>query len=168
MKMSVKQLYKISDDYKGLMALVDSGEATQEMISDSLEGVESMFEEKANAVVTIANGFDNSIDIVDAEIKRLTAMKQSLASQKGSLTEYLRHNMERTGINKIQCPLFTITLRKASQPCHINDESELPDEYVNVKTTISPDKREILKALKAGAEIPGAEISTGKTSIIIK
>jgi len=166
--MSLKQLYKISEDYKGLQDLVDSGEATQEMIADTLDGVQGMFEEKAQAVVTIANDFNHNLSILDAEITRLTDMKKSIKTKQDALKEYLRLNMERTGITKIQCDLFTITLRKASQTATINDEGALPDDYVNVKTAVSPDKRAILAALKKGEEIPGAELSIGKTSILIK
>lgn len=166
--MSLKQLYKISEDYKGLQDLVDSGEATQEMIADTLDGVQGMFEEKAQAVVTIANDFNHNITVLDAEISRLSDMKKSIKAKQDSLKEYLRFNMERTGITKIQCDLFSITLRKASKAASITDESALPDDYVNVKTVVSPDKRAILAALKKGEEIAGAELSTGKTSILIK
>jgi hypothetical protein len=39
--------------------------------------------------------------------------------------------------------------------------------YVNCKTTFSPDKRAILKALKAGAEVEGVEKYTTEKSIKI-
>ena len=164
----MKQLYKISDDYKGLIDLVESGEATQDMIADTLEGVSGMFEEKANAVVTVANDYQRRIDVIDAEISRLTEMKKAMSNQRDGLKEYLRINMERTGIEKIECPLFKITLRSGTKTAQVNDESLLPDDYVNVKTTITPDKRKILSDLKNGVDIPGAELSTGKTSILIK
>jgi hypothetical protein len=166
--MSLKQLYKISDDYKGLQELVEKGEVTPDMVADSLDGVHAMFDEKAKAVVTIANDFKRNVEVIDSEIARLNDLKKSMISQQNSLKEYLRLNMERTGIKKIQCDLFTITLRKGSQTAQINDESALPDEYVTVKTTVSPDKRSILSSLKNGEDIPGAELATGKTSILIK
>jgi predicted transcriptional regulator len=164
----MKQLYKISEDYQGLMELVESGEVTTDMIADTLEGVQGMFEEKANAVVTIANQYERNLEMVQYEIDRLTAMKKALQGQRDSLKEYLRENMERTGITKIECPLFKITLRKATQTCEVLSEVDLPDDYVSVKTTIAPDKRKILADLKAGKEIPGAILATGKTSILIK
>ena len=166
--MTLKQLYKISDDYKGLVDLVESGEATQDMIADTMEGVSAMFEEKASAIVTIANDYKLHCDRIDSEIARLTDMKNAMKNKQDSLKEYLRVNMERTGIKKIQCEFFTITLRAGSQMVSITDESAIPDEYVNVKTVVTPDKRAILAALKKREDVPGAEIQTGKTSILIK
>lgn len=164
----MKQLYKISDDYKGLMDLVENGEVTPDLIADTLEGVQGMFEEKAQNVVVIANQYERNLEMVQSEIDRLTSLKKSIQGQRDSLKEYLRINMERTGITKIECPLFKITLRKATVTCNVTDESALPDDYVSVKTVVSPDKRKILADLKNGVEVPGAELSQGKTSILIK
>lgn len=166
--MKFESLYKISEDFRGLKKLVDEGQATQEQIADTLEGVELMFNEKAAAVVSIANDYGRHAEMIQSEIDRLTDYKKALKSQQDSLKEYLRLNMEKSGIDKIECPLFKITLCKGRPIAVINYENELPDEYVNVKTTISPDKRKILADLKNGIEIPGAEISIGKTSILIK
>jgi len=164
----MEKLYKIADDYKSLVALVESGEATQEMIADTLEGIEGMIQHKAENIVHIANDYSRTVEAIDNEVKRLNDMKKTLVNRQVSLKEYLRLNMERTGIDKIECPLFKITLRKGSQAAQINDESALPDDYVTVKTTITPDKRKILADLKNGVEIEGAELTTGKTSILIK
>jgi len=166
--MSIKPLYKISNDLEGLNRLISDGDVTVDMIADTMEGVELMFNEKAEGIVTIANGFKHNVDIIDSEIKRLTDMKNSLVSKQSSLKEYLRVNMERTGTTKISCDLFTITLRKPTKRVLISNESEIPDEYVTVKTVIAPDKRQILAALKDGADIPGAELELGKSSILIK
>lgn len=164
----LKALYKISDDFAGLQKMVSDGEVTPEMIEDTLEGVTAMFEQKANAVVIIANEYKRRAEMIDSEITRLQDMKRSMISQQNSLKEYLRLNMERTGISKIECDLFKITLRKPTVTCQINNESDLPDDYVNVKTVITPDKRKILADLKSGIEVEGAELSTGKSSILIK
>lgn len=164
----MKQLYKISEDFRGLMDLVESGDVSEEMIDDTLKGVQGMFEEKAKGVVMVAEEFTRNVATIDAEINRLKDLKTSLTSRQNSLKEYLRINMERTGINKIDCDLFKITLRKGTPIAVINDESALPDDYVTVKTLVSPDKRKILADLKQGVDIEGAELETGKSSILIK
>jgi len=76
--------------------------------------------------------------------------------------------MEASGIKKIECPLFSISLAKGQEVVSITDENLLPDEYVRVKTEISPNKIALKNALKDGKEVPGAELVTGKTSLRIK
>ncbi len=82
--------------------------------------------------------------------------------------EYLRNNMEASGISKIQCPLFSITLVAGRDSVAISDESAIPDDFLNVKTVISPDKTAIAKALKDGQEVAGASLQRGQSSIRIK
>ena len=50
----------------------------------------------------------------------------------------------------------------------VDDESALPDDYVRVKTTISPDNVAILSALKEGVEVPGAHMAKTASSVRIK
>jgi uncharacterized small protein (DUF1192 family) len=161
-------LYALASDYKQLLKLADSDEVSAEAVEETLKSIEGQFNEKAQAVLIVANSFDHHVAMLDAEIARLKSLKDSYTSKQASLKEYLRVNMERTEISKIQCDLFSITLRKGSPVVNVIDESALPDDYVTVKTVVSPDKRAIGAALKAGEEIPGAELVTGKSSILIK
>jgi hypothetical protein len=76
--------------------------------------------------------------------------------------------MEAADIQKVSCPLFTITLAKGRDVAIIDDEEKLPDDLMRVKTSLEPDKVAILEALKNGKEVPGAHIEKSKSSIRIK
>ena len=58
---------------------------------------------------------------------------------------------------KFETPRCKISWRK-SEVCNVLSMEELPDEYKRTKVTIDADKTAIKKAIKAGAEIPGAEV----------
>lgn len=158
------KLYELSEQYNQLMAL----EMEPEQIADTLDMITGEIREKAQGIRAVIAHFDAGIDAIDKEIARLSAMKKTATNRVDALTDYLRTNMEATGIKKIECDLFTITLRSGSPVCIIEDESALPDAYVTVKTTVAPDKRKILADLKDGADIPGAHIGMGKSSVVIK
>ena len=111
---------------------------------------------------------DGDIGAIDHEIKRLQAKKEQFNSTKQSMNNYLRENMEASGIKKITCPLFSITLAKGRDVVVIDDEALIPDEYVTVKTVIAPDKRKLMKAMKEGESIPGAHTEETEPSIRIK
>lgn len=137
-------------------------------LTDTLDGMEGLFNEKAINVVHVIANSDGDLAALDAEINRLTARKKHIVSAQDRLRDYLRFNMEATGITKITSPLFTITLAKGRAVAVVDNESAIPDEFVRVKTTVSPDKAAILAALKEGVEVPGAHIATSQTSIRIK
>lgn len=168
-------LYEMTNDLKELSLLMDSFEdeagADESMalaIRDTLDSLQLQFNDKAVAIVKFAQALEGDTTAIDAEIKRLTERKQRITKRKESLREYLRLNMEASGHKKIECPLFTITLAKGRDQVMIADESQIPDDYVRVKTEIKPDKVAIGKALKAGETVPGAQLVTGPTSLRVK
>lgn len=162
------RLYEIANDYQEIQRLAEDDESMIEAVADTLDGITGEFEDKAQAVVAVATNTEADIDAIDAQIKRLQDKKKTIKARADWLRDYLKHNMDATGIDKIQCPLFTITLSKPTQKAEITDEKALPDDYVVVKTEFKPDKREILKALKEGKDVPGAALSEGARRLIIK
>lgn len=162
------RLYDISEQFKELQQMAENDESMAEAVKDTLELVESDFSEKAQAIVAVALNMESDIAGIDEQIKRLTDRKKAIQNRTEWLRNYLRENMASTGITKIQCPLFSIALSAPLQQVEITSEADLPDEYVTVKTVVTPDKRKILADLKAGASIPGAMIVDGTQRLTIK
>lgn len=161
-------LHELTGEFLGLQNLVEMGELTQLEIADTLEGITASIEDKAKSIGFIATNIDADIAALESEIDRLSARKKVMVNKKESLTDYLRFNMESSGIKSIKCPFFNITHVDGQDIVTIIDENLIPDDYVNVKTSVSPDKNAIKKALKDGAEIPGCRLDKGKSSIRIK
>jgi len=155
------KLSKIASDYEKLL----SGDLDTEQTRDLLEQVGGAFEDKAKNVLAVINNL-NTIAI-DEEIKRLQSMKKAIVNNKDRLKEYLRYNMEKSGISKIEHPLFKVTLGKPSSKVEVFDIDLLPDEFVNVKTEIKPDLNKIKAALKDGP-IDGACMVEGASRLLIK
>lgn len=163
------RLYEISEQYQQLQHMAESDEETLiEAVSETMELVQADFTEKAQAIVLVAFNVTADIDAIDAQIKRLQDRKSAIQSKAEHLREYLKRNMAATGISNIKCPLFSITLSKPIAQVAIINEANIPDDYVTVKTTVSPDKKAILKALKDGKEVPGAALMDGTQRLIIK
>jgi len=158
-------LRELSTELRQINDLANDPEVPSEALADTIEGLEGMFEEKALRVVRVMVNNDSDIAALDAEIKRLQDRKKVMSNAKTRLKDYLRFNMESTGINKIKSPLFSITLGKPRDIVLIEDESLLPEDYKRI--TIAPDKVLIKKALKDGCDVPGAIMSKGQSSISI-
>lgn len=162
-------LYEITAQYQELAALAESGDEDLAVaVRDTMEGIEGEFQEKGKALAMVTLNMDGDLEAIQSQIDRLTERKRILQNRKESLKEYLRTNMEASGISKITHPLFTITLGKGKPIVVIDEESKIPDEYMNTKVTSVPAKSEIAKAIKDGKEVPGAHSEIGKSSISIK
>ena len=99
------------------------------------------------------------INGLDAEIKRLMDLKASHERKVTSADKQIDYLLKLFQIEKMQTEINELSYRK-SEAVVFTDEATIPSEFKKEKTTISIDKTEIKKAIKAWTEVPGAVIET--------
>ena len=162
-------MYELTEQMKGLQLLIDDGEMSAEDLADTLEGLSGDLLAKGKDVLLYMANLDGDIKAFDDEIKRMTARKKTLSNHHAWLKEYLRTNMIECDFTKIESPLFTATLRKPTKMVEITSEKDLPVSYQTmIPASWQINKRQILKDLKAGIEIPGARLIDAKQGLTIK
>ena len=163
------KLYELSEQMQGLQALIEEGEMDAQTLEDTLDGLSADLQEKGEGVMKYLANLSADIQAYADEIKRLTARKKVITNQHDSLKEYLRTNMIKAGITKIESPVFTASLRKPSKMAEVTNEQAIPTEYkTHVPESWKVDKAKILRELKTGADIPGAELVDAKQALTIK
>jgi len=151
-------LYEISNNYRALLDLDPEGDADMaEAIKNTLDGIDDEFDAKANAVAAYRCSIEARAEMFGNEIARLQQRKKSLATQANNLADYLKTNMLQLGKTKIDSGLFRITVIKPRQTAAITNLDLLDAKYTTLVR--QPIKAEILKALKAGEVVAGAEIA---------
>jgi chaperonin cofactor prefoldin len=157
------KLYELTNSMLGLRALDDD-----QAVIDTIEGLEMQFNDKAANVIMYERDIKTDMEAIDSEITRLKARRDSMKRRLDSMRNYLRENMERAGIKRIDCPLFTITCAEGRPIAEIESIDELPDDCVRIETKIVPDKTRILQKLKDNEDVPGAKLSKSLSSIRVK
>ena len=71
-------LYEITGDYLSLMDMMQDSDADEQILADTLEGIEGEFEEKADAYAKIIRNLTAYIDAIKTEEERLSAKRKSL------------------------------------------------------------------------------------------
>lgn len=99
------------------------------------------------------------INGLDAEIKRLMELKSSHERKVATADRQIDYLLKLFRIEKMQTEINELSYRK-SEAVIFTDEEAIPAEFKKEKTTISVDKTEIKKAIKAWTEVPGAMIET--------
>lgn len=161
-------LYDMTGRYLALAELADDPNMPDDALTDSLEGIEGEIEEKAQSLLQVVAGMEGDTGAIDREIARLKDRKQTIQNRANRLRQYLFDNMIISGINKIACPLFQITLAKARPMVIVQDADGVPEKYTKTTTTKTPMKKEILRALKAGESVAGCVLGESKRSLIIR
>jgi len=142
-------LYKLNMQMAELAALADSDdEGLRQAIQDTMDGIKGEFEVKADNVVMLRRNIESDIDAIFKEVDRLNELKRIKKNTVGQLSDYLRRNMEAADIKSIKRPLFTITLAHSPEKVIVDNEQAVPDEFVTLKSVITPDKKTIAIKLK--------------------
>jgi hypothetical protein len=149
-------LYEITQEAQYLAALLETEELTPELEQELLINQEQLQSKGINYAKVIAN-YQSESDAIDAEIKRLKAMKDSRDKKVTWLTESLKKAMLVSGIEKIESPLFKISLRR-SEAVEVEIPEALPVDWQLKKISITADKVAIKKAIKEGYSITGARL----------
>jgi hypothetical protein len=84
-------------------------------------------------------------------------MKDSKDRAITRLKDALREAMLVSAIDKIESPLFKLSLRR-SESVEVDIVEALPSQYVNIKNVVTADKLAIKDAIKRGENVTGARL----------
>ncbi|OOF38988.1 hypothetical protein BKK50_11195 [Rodentibacter rarus] len=156
------KLYEITEQYENIAELLNNPEFAENAdVQKALEAIQEDFNQKAERVVHVIKNAEGDIEVIDAEIKRLQAMKKQRQNGIEGIKNYLKLNMAKTDTESIKCPLFNISYREQKESAvELDDDlflaNNIDEDLVNVK--ITPNKTEIKKRLKAGEAVIGAKL----------
>lgn len=149
-------LYEMSAAARQLYELLESGEIDEQTVLDTMESIGAS--EKLESYVYVQKQLEAEIVAFKAEIGRMTERKKSLENQVERLKNAQIAFMQATGQKSTNAGTFKLTVRE-NKSVEIMDETVIPSEYVTeIPASTRPDKKSILAALKAGAEIEGAKL----------
>lgn len=172
-----KTLFEIEEQMYNLLEFnVDSetGEIieTEEDFNNLYESIQLDLHTKLDNTICLTKLIDGELDVIDKEIKRLTAEKSARVKKKDWLKSrvdnFVRRqftdnegNLDTEGLNKykLSLPHSKISYRKSTS-VDVYDLNSIPKEFVKVKTETSADKTAIKNAINEGKEVQGAKLIT--------
>lgn len=142
-------LYSMTNDYVELMGRLYDEDLDEQIITDTLDCIESAMEDKCDSIAMVMNELQGDIDKIDKEIKRLQARKKTLENNHDRLKGYIERAMRAVGKLKFKTNLFSYGIRKAGARSLVLtvEPDQLPEEFRVV--TVSADKNAIKDAMKA-------------------
>jgi hypothetical protein len=123
------------------------------------EGNKQALAAKADATCWVIEHLRGQAAYRQQQAKRLTDLSRSDASRADALEESLVFVLTQLqpAATRFSFPNHDLSSRK-SQAVEIEDEQALDPQWLSVTTTSKPDKAAIKEALKAGQQIPGAQL----------
>lgn len=150
-------LYAITDN---MLALMEAEEVTDEQI----EAAFGQLTEKTNHICHFLADLKGEVDKFKAEEKRLSERRKAMESKHERIREYIKDQMGRLEIDKLQAGTFSISTRPSAGKLVIDDEQLIPADYKVVSVVC--DSAKIKKAIAEGVTVDGAHIEPGTTLTI--
>lgn len=159
-------LFQIASEYRAITdVLMDAG-VDEQTLTDTLEGEAWPLELKAqNYGFVIRNLESTAASIKEAE-KQMADRRKAIEKRAAALIERLKTGLEIAGVQKLDCPHFALTIKKNPPSVDVWDERQIPAEFMRTPEPPPPpapvpDKAAIKEAIKAGRDVPGAQMAQG-------
>lgn len=167
--MSNLSLYNITNKFTELMSKAEEGELTEEEYNTLGEELAIELQNKSGNIIGYSQNEEALIEAIDIQIKRLQELKKTKKNNLDKFYQYVKENMNRLRLTKIETELGTISIVKNPISVEIEDEEAIPEKYKNVIVTTNVDKTAIKTHFKETGEIvAGIKIVDDKTSLRIK
>lgn len=153
------KLYEITNEYVSLLdELNDIEDLDKDAIENTLSPLSHDIKEKSINIAAWIKNLEAEAKAMGSYIKSMQARKKSVENKIAGVKDYLRYNMNFSGIKKITSAEFSISLGAESVSVKIVDENKIPIEFCRKVEYLEPDKELIKEAIQGGVDIPGAVI----------
>ena len=147
-------LFNIKQEYINLVnSIIDNNSELSPELSQALAINETELKEKAINYGYVIRSFEYENDIIDAEIKRLKALKEQKEKAIQKLKDAVSDAMNLYGIEKVESPALKLSFRKSES---VEISENLDKRFMIEKVTLQPDKVAIKEAIKKGEQVEGA------------
>lgn len=146
-------LYELSQNYLEVQEM----DLEPETLKDTLDSIAETFEDKAENIAKLIRNLEADKKAFDEEEKRFKNKKQTADNRIKSLKLYLEDNMRLTGKTKFKTGVFSFAIQNNPPSVEVFDEALIPKQFL-IAQPVKIDRAGIKELLKAGEEVPGAEL----------
>ena len=167
----MSSLYDITGDLLTLQNLLSESVDDEQVLLDTLEGVQGEYEYKLESYCKIIKNLEADTEALKNEAKRLSDKRKVLENNIDRLKKAMFDSMRATGTDKVKGQIFTVAIQKNGGKLPVIaadnvDLTKLPDELIKVVT--SPDLEAIREWLETGNAVEGFTLGERGESLRIK
>lgn len=156
-------LYTIADQYLQDLQKLQDMDLDEQTFADTLESLSGDLEVKATNVAMFVRNLEANAESIKAAEKQMAERRKAIEAKAERIRNYLKDNMARTGITKIDCPYFALSLRNSPPAVEVINADEIPAQYFDIPEPPAPvlNKNRLKDDLKNGVIVEGARLTQG-------
>ena len=154
-------LYQLTGEFLELLDMLEDGSDDEQVILDTLEGIDYEVEVKAENYAKIIKELEVKSKCIKEEIQRLTARAAALENKAKMLKTNLEQCMIATGKTKFKTDLFSFGIQNNPEKLVIDNEADVPDEFL-IKQEPKINSKAIKERLKF-SDLPYAHLEQSES-----
>jgi Siphovirus Gp157 len=153
-------LYLLTQEFKAAESKLYDLDLDEQTIIDTLDAMSGELEVKATNTVMVARDMRMTAAAIKEAEAGMAARRKAIEARADALERRVLDSMILTGISKIECPYFNLSVRDNPFAVDIFDSAMLPNAYWTdpKPPEPAPDKTLIKKAINDGFDVPGARL----------
>lgn len=161
-------LFELNEKFDAIVAMIedDDNGIDEQVLIDTLESIELDRDLKLDNLATLIERNNVYINAYAEKQKKLQAAKKQLQTANDRFQWYMTQTMDHAGMKELKTENHMLRPRNYNASVVVDDTSVIPDRYMVTKTTVTPNKTAIRKALKAGEEVPGVHVEPTRKTVI--
>lgn len=153
-------LYEIAAEYRRDAEMLADLDLPEQTVIDTLESIGGALQDKAKNIGAFIKHLEMLSDgMRDAE-HQIAARRKALENRVQRIKSYTLNVMQNNDIQRIDTPMFAISVAKNPPQVDVFDEKQVPKEFMRQPEPPPPsvDKRLVMDAIKSGVEVPGCRL----------
>jgi hypothetical protein len=162
-------LAEIEQDVLALYAVLED-DPDGDAIPNAIKELERMLAERGDKLDRIGSlllRMQRDAEACRAEADSLMKRARAKENAADRVRGIVRHVMLASGERRMDGATVSFRLMEGREVARVQDARALPPELVTYPEPV-PDKREILRLLKIGVEVPGATLERGEPSLVVR
>lgn len=156
-------LYEMTAEFKAVAQKLEDLDLDDQTIADTLEGYSADFDNKVIAISSFIRNLEVSANAMKQAEAEMNDRRKSVERKIEGLKSYVLTNMKAIGKDKVECPLFKVSVRNNPANVVVEENVALPKEYVITKTIVSYDKKALKAAIESGEVFDGVSLVRSNT-----
>ena len=156
-------LFELRQEYQLAAQKLQDMDLDEQTLADTLESFAGDLETKATNTVMVSRNMRATAAAIKEAEASMAARRKAIENRADYLDKRVFDTMIETGISKIECPYFRLSIQDNPPAVEVFDSLQIPADYLKeVPATFTIDKLLIKKAIQDGYEVPGAKLTHGK------
>jgi hypothetical protein len=156
-------LYEIAAEYRTDLEKLADLDLDDQTMEDTLESMGGELQTKAQSVACFIRNLEATAFAIKQAELNMAARRKALENRADRVKDYLHASMKVAGVEKIECPLFRLSVKNNPASVEVYEPGLIPPQFMRQAEAPppAPDKSAIKEAMKAGQEVPGCRLTSG-------